>query len=800
MSFDKCVAEAISQGRISQEAVDALRVDADVHKSMLMAKGAYSEAQAKLLGEQAALEFRQANAKRRKYQKVVQHRANIQNIEQINAHKGGKGKGLSSLLVKDLKVHKGETAWSNIDNRSNAIEGQAHGFAANLLANLHTTHLGWRQNKELMDDTIREIFGQNTGNPKAKAAAESWNKTAEFLRERFNRSGGFIPKRDDWGMPQSHAQEKVAAVDKEQWVSFIMPLLNREAMLDVDGRLMSDTDLKEALDHAYTTIATGGNNKRKAGAFKGGSVANRHQDSRFLVFKDADNWLEYQKVYGEPDSFNVMTGHIRQMSQEIAMIEVLGPNPKHAFEMLVDYVNISGDKMNEGLIRSYYDIVSGEVDHITRGREAIAKRGGALRNWLMASQLGSALLSSVTDPIYGKVTRAFNGIPATKMAQRVIGQLNPANEADRQWAAHMGLVMDGWTSQALSSARFGADFEAHGFTSKMAESMFRVTGLQSWTSAQRQAFGLDFLWHLGNQTGKRLDDIEPKFQSMLRRYGISNDDWEIIRQASLEDHNGSNYFRPQNIYNMNIRGEEADRLTTKVLEAMNTEMDFSVPVPDARTRAVATWGAKQRGSVDGEVARFTMMYKSFALTQFFTHMNRGGKVYPITLGIKLWLMGAVAIQLKEIAKGREPKDWDNPTFWGEAFFQGGGAGIFGDFISSMGASNRFGNSFAATLTGTGGVFLEDTVKLAMSAYGTATDPFTGDDTNLGREAVRFAKKYTPYNNVWFARTATERLVWDNLQSWADPKAMGNWNKYENKRKTEFGQEYWWERGEAYPQF
>jgi len=334
----------------------------------------------------------------------------------------------------------------------------------------------------------------------------------------------------------------------------------------------------------------------------------------------------------------------------------------------------------------------------------------------------------------------------------------------------------------------------------MAESMFRVTGLQSWTSAQRQAFGLDFLWHLGSQTGKQLDDIEPKFQAMLRRYGITNDDWNVIRQSALEDHNGTMYFRPQNIYNLNIRGDEADRLTTKVLEAMNTEMDFSVPVPDARTRAVATWGSKQRGSVAGEVARFTMMYKSFALTQFFTHMNRGGKVYPIALGIKLWIMGAMAIQLKEIAKGREPKDWDNPTFWGEAFFQGGGAGIFGDFISSMGASNRFGNSFAATLTGTGGVFLEDTVKMAMSAYGVATDPLTGDDTNLGREAVRFAKKYTPFNNVWFARTATERLVWDNLQSWADPKSAANWNRYEQKRKTEFGQEYWWEHGDTYPQF
>lgn len=800
MSFDKCISEAVSQGFITQEAVDALRVDAEIHKSLLMAQGAHTEAQAKLLGEQAALEFRQADAKRRKYQKVLQHRVNVKNIQQIDAHPDGKGKGLTSLLVKDLKVHKGNTPWSNIDNRTAAIEGQAHGFAADLLANLHTTHLGWRQNKQMMDDTIREIFGENTGNAKAKAAAESWGNTAEFLRERFNRAGGFIPKRNDWGMPQTHAQEKVASVTKEQWITDIMPMLNREAMLDVDGRLMSDSDMKEALEYAYTTIATGGNNKRKAGAFKGGSVANRHQDSRFLIFKDADSWLEYQAKYGEPDSFNVMTGHMRQMSGEIAMLEVLGPNPAHTFDMLVDYVNISGEAMNERLIRSYYDNVSGQIDHITRGRENIAKKGSAVRNWLMASQLGSALLSSVTDPIYGHATRAFNGIPAVKMFGRVLNQLNPANEADRKWAAHMGLVMDGWTSQALSTARFGADFESQGFTSKIAESMFRVTGLQGWTSAQRQAFGLDFLWHLGGQTGKRLGDMDGKFQGMLRRYGVTDDDWEIMRMAALEDHDGSMYFRPQNIYDLDIRPDEADRLTTKLLEAMNTEMDFSVPVPDARTRAVATWGAKQRGSVSGEVARFTMMYKSFALTQWFTHMNRGGKAYPIVLGIKLMVMGAVALQLKEIAKGRQPKDMDSVEFWMAAALQGGGAGIFGDFISTMGASNRFGNSFAATLTGTGGVFLEDTVKLSMSAYGVATDPLTGEDTNLGREAVRFAKKYTPYNNVWFARAAAERLIWDNLQMMADPKSEANWNKWEQKRETEYGQKHWWKHGDTLPHF
>ena len=800
MKFENCISKAVELGAMSQEDAIALRTDAEVASNRLAAQGVCSKEQAELMGAKEALEHRKMVETRNKYQKVLQARANKQNLESLAAHPDSMAKGLASLLVKDLKNHRGETPWSNVDNRAKAIEGTAHSLAADMLRHLHTTHLGLRQDNQTMLDTVREAFGESTGNSKAASAAKAWLKAAEFLRERFNRAGGFIPKRENWGMSQVHDQKKVAKASKEQWINYVLPLLNREAMVNMEGRIMTDQELMEALSEAYTTIASGGNNKRTAGQQGGSKLANRHQDGRWMVFKDADSWIEYQQKYGEPEIFNVMTGHLRRMSSEIAMLEVLGPNPEHAFKMLKDTINIEGEDANMGLIDAYYDVVSGKADTIAQNRTNVAQRAAAVRHVMMSAQLGGAALSAITDPIYGRTTRKFNGIPAVKMLQRTLAQLDPTNEKDRAFAAHIGLTMDGWAQQALAGARFAGDADPAGKASKLSEFVFRASGLSSWTSAQRQAFGLDFSWHLANQVNKPLSAVDEKFQAMLRRYGIDEDDWSVIQQAKLERHGEASYFRAQNIYDLDVSADVADRVVTKIQEAIHTEMDFATPTPDARVRALTTWGGHSRGTFAGEVSRMAMMYKSFSITQFTTHMNRGGLAYPVILGIKLMALGAVALQMKEVSKGREPQDMTNMNFWVAAGLQGGGLGIFGDFFTTMDGANRYGNSLLATAAGPGGSLIEDVFDLGAEGYNAVIGLATGEESSFGSEFVGFMKRYTPGHTLWHSRLVFERALWDNLEEIVDEDVQDNWRKYEKKLETEKGQGYWWKRGESAPQF
>jgi len=331
--------------------------------------------------------------------------------------------------------------------------------------------------------------------------------------------------------------------------------------------------------------------------------------------------------------------------------------------------------------------------------------------------------------------------------------------------------------------------------------------LAQWTQAHRNAFGLDFQWHLAQQVGQPLNKVESKFQAMLRRYGVTNEIWDVVRKAPLEDHSGARYFRPENIHQIEgIQPRMADEYASKILDAMNTEMDFANPMPDARVRAITTGGGSQRGTFAGEAARMMLMYKGFSISMFNTHIMRGvtqgwnGKfdlMYMPKLLVGLTIMGGISIQLKDISKGKEPRDI-NSEFIGAALIQGGGTGILGDFIyEGVSGQSRFGHSMATTLLGPGGGFITDTLELGMSPAGKL---LSGDDTNFGRELAKYMKRYTPGSSLWYTRIITERAIFDEFQDWADPKAKTNWRRLESRYRKEHGAKYWWSHKDTVPKF
>jgi len=90
-------------------------------------------------------------------------------------------------------------------------------------------------------------------------------------------------------------------------------------------------------------------------------------------------------------------------------------------------------------------------------------------------------------------------------------------------------------------------------------------------------------------------------------------------------------------------------------------MDFAVRTPDAGVRAM-TSGGLDRGFPGGEMWRSAMMFKSFPITMITTHlyraMNQEGLIDKLTyagiLGMGGMVFGGIALQAKDIARGREP--------------------------------------------------------------------------------------------------------------------------------------------------
>lgn len=107
-------------------------------------------------------------------------------------------------------------------------------------------------------------------------------------------------------------KKKVALTDQSEWVNDALAGVDRNQYVKETGELMDELELKSMLEEIYKTISTNGANKdllilnkqAKAGASPVGGrskMANRHQESRALHFKDGDAWLAYQKKYGTYD-------------------------------------------------------------------------------------------------------------------------------------------------------------------------------------------------------------------------------------------------------------------------------------------------------------------------------------------------------------------------------------------------------------------------------------------------------------------------------------------------------------------
>jgi hypothetical protein len=229
-----------------------------------------------------------------------------------------------------------------------------------------------------------------------------------------------------------------------------------------------------------------------------------------------------------------------------------------------------------------------------------------------------------------------------------------------------------------------------------------------------------------------------------------------------------------------------------------SETDFAVPTPDAKVRAITT-GGLGRSTVAGQAWRSAMMLKSFPITIATTHFYRAA--YQATTADKLaytglmlattTVLGGIALQAKDLASGREVRPIDNPKFFAAAFQQGGGLGIFGDFLFSD--VNRFGGGITQTLFGPTGELLDTGVKFTL---GNLREAVAGEETNILGESAQILKRYTP--DVWQTQLISN-AVFDQISLLADPKAQQKFNRTVKNRQKKYDQGYWWRPGEVAPE-
>lgn len=819
MPFSRCIAAALADGLIDQDKHDRFQQTYAEFEADYRGRMPAPEAAAEAARETFRFIARDAAESRRQTFLALAARADIE--RRLTTHRSAPGRAVNpykgAMALYD-RLAPGRNGLS-VEGQHEFWRAQAQAELDHAFSTWKRNMLGQRRNLPREANIVREVFGERTGDEAAMMLAAGWKRASEMLRQAYNRFGGHIGHLEDWGLPQRHVANLIRAAGFDAWHDFTVPMLDRARMLDREsGHPLDDVALTEALRNTYASILTNGWDDREPSGNRGRALANRRSENRFLHFKDPDSWFAYQQRFGEADPINAMLAHIDGLSRDIAHMQVMGPNPNAMLGWVKARLSKQAAIDNEPARATAANVTLDKLySNYTRSNAApvnplIAHAIDDVSNVLSAAQLGSAPLVTVpSDIAMQRLTRAFNGLPQVKMLSSYLKQMNPLSDADRMLAIKMGLGAQHYGEILGQQGRFTGELYGRPWSRWINDRVMHLSGLSPMTAAGRAAFGLDFFAHVAEQSGKDFGALEPAFAAMLGRYGIDGAEWDHLRATPALDVQGAKFIRPADVMaREDLEQGHALDLASKLGDAALTETVFAIPTSGSLLARSQIHGLDHPGDLRSVVFRSAAMYRTFASTVLLSHGRRIAQLgvrptqagrYAASLIIGSMLAGAMALQAQEIAAGRNPRPMDNWRFLLAAFVKGGGGGLLGDFIyTGLQGSSAAGQGLATIFTGPIGGLLADlsTTLFTKNGIGAVAKEPGANAKNFPTRALEFAKRYMPGGNLWYAKLAVEREIWDQLLSMADPGWQGRSARIERWYQREFQTDYWWPHGHTAP--
>lgn len=649
---------------------------------------------------------------------------------------------------------------------------------------------------ELDRDIARALSGQQVNNPDAQAIADAIQKYQEVARKDANRAGAWIKKIDGYITRQTHDGDLIAKANADEYINFL------RSKLDLEKTLEGVDDEAGFFDSVYQALASGvhlsGSPKDITTAFKGNAnMARKMSEGRLLHFKDADSWMDYNNKYGSGDLISSVLSGLEMSGQKTGLMRVMGTNPESMYDVIYDRLTRASktaeerDALNKGKVKNEKFLF--EVNGSTRiaGNQVAAKYMSNIRAWQSLAKLGGALLSSFSDlPVYASEVRYQGGNMLSGLGESLMGlKKGRGNVEHRQIMANLGVSMDSFIGDLTS--RFDSQGDYSGKMQKAMNLFFKLNGLTWWTDSLKRSAAIGTSNRLFQQAGKNFSDVDPALRRVMELYGIGDPEWNIIRQARQTAEDGTGFITPEAMRQLpddpfiellEGAGLQAtdyrvellkDEIETKIRAFVSDRQGYAVLEPDARSRAV--WTRKtQRGTLPGELLRSMSQFKQFP-TVFLQRMigrEIKGKSKATGLGIAhdsplygfaslfgaLTVAGYVSMTAKDATKGREPRDPLDPKTWAAAMAQGGGLGIYGDFVFGD-IKNRFGGSVLDTLAG-------PTIGLIPQIADLVGRAKSGDD--LAAASLTTTLNNTPFMNMFYSRILLDYLILYDMRESINP--------------------------------
>jgi hypothetical protein len=711
----------------------------------------------------------------------------------------------------------------SVRSLTEAYVSTINGAIEQVLKETGTNVLSNSRNARLLENLIRELHDEATGDALAKTLAATIRTQQQRMRRAFNSYGGDIGDLADFGVSHSHDAGQLRLKGFDAWAEKITPLLAWDRIIDnatgkpfaAKGSIPARADVQTFLQDVYDGIITRGWDDRDPSLSMGGrALANQRAEHRVLHFKDGSSWIDYNREFGTSDPFSAMIGGLHGLAGDVALMRVLGPNPRTGLQYATQVAEKLAAERGDGKL----------AERVTRaGKTAMAMLAhqngsaniphhvgwarffGGVRSTLVGIQLGSAVVSSVTDAATISAAATTIGLSGTNVMSRSVQLM--ASQATRETAARMGYVAETLADSGSTMARYFGKTFGTGLPDRLASFTLRATGLSFVTDMRKIAFQMEFAGHLADMAGKGFAEIDPRTRLMLERRGITAADWDLMRDPATRFYpkaqsapggnggpalDGPDFMTPH--YWLETQTAmprvEAEGLAMRWQMAIQEQLEMAIPSASLEGKAMLQ-GTSAPGTFLGELARSSTAYKSFSLSLMLNQYRRFAEAdswgmnrwsYAAKVSGMLLVTGALAIQLKELVKGNDPRPMDTGKFWMAALFQGGGLGIFGDFFQSE--TSRVGGGIGETLAGPVAGLAGDIIGPIASNI---TRAVNGEDTLIGRDLAGLVRSNTPFfSSAWYVRTAYSRLVADNLQAFLDPEAELIFRRKVKKMAKDYG--------------
>ena len=633
----------------------------------------------------------------------------------------------------------------------------------------------------------------------AVKAAKIAHKYQELARADANRAGAWIGKLEGWIVRQSHDLYKISKAGFAKWAGLV------ESKLDwsrIEAERGAIKDRRAFLKEVYTGLASGVHIKAAGEAndtgFRGPrNIGKSMSAERVLHFKDADAWMDYNDVFGSGNIREALFHGLNRSAQNTGLMRAMGPNPQAMLQRLVDEIgrridatadpkalkNFSNKTKPGGALWNSMAQLDGSVNIPVD--QIKARVGSNLRAWQSMSKLGGAVISSVTDIATAASEASYQGRGfLTGMAESLAAVAEGRPTGERQEIlSSLGVFFESVTSSLTREGSLDESFG--GWTSRSMQQFFKWNLLNWWTDSLRGSAALAMSHNLGENAGKVWGALNPDLRHTLQLFGVNELDWNVLRKGVRTAEDGRKYMVPDGLDDRRanqLRQFIVDRAHTAVLE------------PDAGTMARYTRRGLRRGDFTGELNAFLMQFKGFPIA--FTRQVLGRDIYgrgadafaegSIPAVAKLiaatTILGYGAMAAKDMIRGKKPRDPSDPRTILAAMVQGGGAGIYGDFL--FGEFNRFGRSPLEALAGpVAGTGQEIVTMWSQLVRGDAD----------GGQALRLAMGNTPFLNLFYTRPVLDYLILYQVQESISP---GTLRRLERSTLKNQGQEYWLKPSEA----